>query len=222
MCNALNVSYQDDLLYVFWWTPVKHSCRIIFLYVLIHCFHLIVSRDQQRVVPEINKPQKHGQTWAAKFMFHFQQQRDRWLYKPDVCREWIGCWEAGLLLQDVIESRSSGSQGRLIGPLEGWRFQHSVRERLYPSAAAAVMTLFSIIRPLELQRLSSLPPALCPSNLMHRMTAKPHGQHRTAPRQTPAVRYTLLYHITSLTHLAIKGLISKNLSRARLMSHISP
>lgn len=58
---------------------------------------------------------------------------------------------AGLPLQDAIESRSSGSRGRLIGPLEGWRFQHPVRERFHPSAAAAVMTLFSIIRPLEVE-----------------------------------------------------------------------
>lgn len=84
-------------------------------------------------------------------------------------------------------SEALGSQGRLIRPLEGWRFQHTVRELFHPSAAAGCCDFIfspspSIIRPLEAElssrRLSSLPPAPCPSNLMRTVTAKPHGQHR--------------------------------------------
>lgn len=109
-----------------------------------------------------------------------------------------------------------GSRGRLIRPLEGWRFQHAVRELFHPSAAAGCCDFIfnpspSIIRPLELssRRLSSRPPAPCPSNLMHTVTAKPHGQHRArrplSERTESAAHLhasdTLLRHMTSQTRI---------------------
>lgn len=134
-------------------------------------------------------------------------------------------------------SGALGSQGRLIRPLEGWRFQHAVRELFHPSAAAGCCDFIfnpspSIIRPLEAElssrRLSSLPPAPCPSNLMHTVTAKPHSQHRvrrplserteTAGGGSPSRQL----HATAphyITNTRIHGFIWTSVTN---MSHASP
>lgn len=48
--HSTALTHQDDLLNVSGWTPVEHSGGIVPLHIIIHRLHLIMTRDQYRVV----------------------------------------------------------------------------------------------------------------------------------------------------------------------------
>ena len=43
-------TYQDDLLDVFGWAPVKHPGGVVFFYVLVHALNLLAARNEERVM----------------------------------------------------------------------------------------------------------------------------------------------------------------------------
>lgn len=55
----LQRTHQDDPLDVLGRAPMKHSCGVVLLHILVHALDLLVARDEQRVVSGVDGRQRN-------------------------------------------------------------------------------------------------------------------------------------------------------------------